>query len=245
MQLLIIRHAQSVNNASMMFNERDRVYDPGLSDLGHLQAQAAARHLCEGYSPERITDGPYHKNPELRQQRGFKIDKLYCSPMYRTLQTASYIAKATGLTPHVRVDIHEHGGLYLEDAEKQITSYPGKTRAEILSEFPGYVLTDEIGDTGWWKGGMEDLTTAYARAIKVAQQLREEAKAAPDERIALVTHGTFIDALLKALFNQLPSRNLWYFQYNTAMTRVDFHHSGELLLRFMNRVDHLTADTIS
>jgi len=246
MELYIIRHGQSTNNASMIADPNDRVSDAPLTDLGHQQAERVAQHLMDGYNPDLVTDNLNKQNGDARNLRGFGITKLYCSPMHRTLQTTLPIARATGLTPHVWVDIHEHGGLYLEYTdERGIVSFPGKTRADILADFPNYVIPETITEEGWWTGGMEDITNAYGRAVRVAEKLREEAKESPDECVALVTHGTFIDALLKALFNQLPSRNLWYFHYNTAMTRIDFRPNGMLFFRYLNRVDHLTAAMIS
>ncbi len=246
MELYIIRHGQSTNNATEALNRRDRVSDPPLTEIGHRQAEAVARYLRDGYNADRIADAINRGDPNARSLRGFDIDKLYCSPMHRTLQTARPIADALGLTPHVWVDIHEHGGLFLEhEDERGIVGFPGKTRAEILDEFPGYVLTDDITDEGWWTGTMEDLTTAYGRAIRVAEQLYKEAKATPDERIAIVSHGTFITGLLKALLNTLPSRGQWFSHHNTGMTRVDFLKTGEIHIRYINRVDHLSPELIT
>jgi 2,3-bisphosphoglycerate-dependent phosphoglycerate mutase/probable phosphoglycerate mutase len=145
----------------------------------------------------------------------------------------------------VWIDIHEQGGMYLEQPDG-IVGFPGMTRSEILREFPDFVLPDAITDTGWWdrKLGQESLHMAQGRAIKVAGELRR--RASSGERIAIISHGTFIDSLLKALLNQLPSRHAYYLHYNTAITRIDF--SGEkdrLLVRYMNRTAHLPNDLLS
>jgi broad specificity phosphatase PhoE len=246
MELYLIRHAQSQNNATLINDPKDRVSDPTLTDIGHLQAQALGRHLREGFNPDRIVDAQVGRDPNARTLRGFQIDRLYCSPMHRTLQTAWHIQQATGLTPHLWVDIHEHGGIFLEYSdERGIIGYPGKSRDEIASEFPGYVLSDAITDKGWWTGGQEDITSAYGRAMRVAEQLGQMAKDEPDGHIAIVTHGTFMAALLKALLNQLPSDALWYSHYNTAITRVDMRPDGFRWVRSMNRVDHLSPDLIT
>lgn len=245
MELLLIRHAQSTNNASMILNPQDRVYDPPLTDLGHEQARALARHLCEGYNAEAITDALGRRDPNARRKRGFRIDRLYCSPMHRSLLTARYIHETTGLKPRVWVDIHEHGGVYQQfDDERGIVGFPGRTRQEILDEFPTYDVSEQITDQGWWTGAMEDITAAYGRAIRVAQFFHALAEDEPDLRVAIVSHGTFMDALLKALLNQLPSERIWYYHHNTAITRVDLHDSYSAV-RYINRVDHLTSEQIS
>lgn len=246
MQLYLIRHAQSQNNATMLYDEKDRHSDPEITELGHRQAEALGRHLRDGVNPDAIIDAQIARSPSASTLRGFEIDRLYCSPMHRTLQTASHIQRATGLTPHVWVDIHEHGGIYLEyEDERGIVSFPGKTRAEIAAEYPDYVLSDDITEDGWWGGGMESIAAAYGRAIRVAEQLDHMATNEPDVRIAIVTHGTFMAALLKALFNQLPSDGLWYSHFNTAITRVDVHPNKRRWLRALNRVDHLTPDLLT
>jgi 2,3-bisphosphoglycerate-dependent phosphoglycerate mutase len=246
MELYIIRHAQSTNNLSELNGMRQRDADPSLTDLGHQQAAALARYLVEGPNPERIVDRYTKNEPDANNRYGYTFDTLYCSPMHRTLQTASYVATALNLTPHVWVQIHEHGGIYVEhEDERGLVGYPGKTRTEIAAEFPGYILTDEVTEKGWWTGTMEDITEAYGRAIKVAEQLREEAKAAPDKRVAIVSHGTFIGALLKALMNQLPSREQWFWHFNTAMSRIDIAPDGFLMVRYLNRVTHLPPEILS
>ncbi|MDX2161156.1 MAG: histidine phosphatase family protein [bacterium] len=244
MELYIIRHGQSVNNA--MPSNVDRVYDPELTDLGKAQADKLAAWLGSGdlRIPWTDPDTGYTRRDPLP---AFTFDALYCSAMYRALQTAAPIGHALGIAPEVWIDIHEHGGIYLERADG-ITGYPGKTRAEILTEFPNYVLPTTITEQGWWNAalGHEERGAFYGRAIRVALELRRRAED-PDyahQRIGIVTHGTFIDVLLKAFLNMLPSRTSFFLHYNTALTRLDFSERG-VLVRCMNRVDHLPADMIS
>jgi len=61
----------------------------------------------------------------------------------------------------------------------------------------------------------------------------------------MISHGGFLDALLKVLFNQTSKRRMFYYHYNTAITRLDFREDGRLGLRFVNRVDHLPPETVS
>jgi 2,3-bisphosphoglycerate-dependent phosphoglycerate mutase len=246
MHLYLIRHAQSQNNATMLSDAKNRVHDPELTELGHRQAEALGRHLREGVNPAAIVDAQFARDANAAQLRGFEIDRLYCSPMHRTLQTAWHIQQATGLAPHLWVDIHEHGGVYVEyEDERGIVSFPGKTRSEIAAEYPGYVLSDDITDAGWWRGGVEPITSAYGRAIRVAEQLDQMAQQEPDARIAIVSHGTFLGALVKALLNQLPSDGLWYSHYNTAITHISIRENGRRWLHSLNRVDHLPPDLIT
>jgi broad specificity phosphatase PhoE len=242
MELYIIRHGQSTNNVTMSENPLNREVDPPLTELGQQQAQAVADYLANGVNADDMIE----LTPEKRQLRtGFGITKLYCSPMRRTLQTARPIGAALGLAPEIWVDIHEHGGMYLETADGQIVGHTGMTQAEILAEFPDYLMTEAITEQGWWnpRHGAEDIAGGMARAIRVAHALRK--MAGNPERIALVTHGTFSDCLIKALLNQLPSPQIFYPHLNTAVTRFDLHDNRLIVMRYFNRVDHLTPELIS
>jgi broad specificity phosphatase PhoE len=224
MELYLIRHGQSTNNT--LADQQVRVCDPPLTELGRQQAERLAEHLADG-------------------KRGYGITRLYVSPMWRALQTAQAVGRALGLPVEVWIEVHESGGVYLDHGEEGgIVAYPGKTRAEMLAEFPDYVLPESITEQGWWRGeGREDWSACQGRAIQVAGQLR--VWAAEDERIAIISHGGFANALLKALFNQLPSRHLWYAHNNTGITRIDFSADGRLGVQFLNRMEHLPPELIS
>ena len=239
MELYVIRHAQSTNN--ILTDSRDRVCDPPLTELGQRQAKIVAHHLANGLNPELSAWTPTGDNPT---PYGYGITRLYCSPMWRALQTAQPIGQALGLAPEVWIDIHEQGGIFLDHGEARgVVGYPGKTRQEILTDFPNYILPEGVTEQGWWKWGYEELGVCHGRAIKAAEELGK--RATSDERIAIVSHGGFIDALLKALFNQLPGYYLFYYHYNTAISRIDFYSDGRLDFRYLNRVAHLPPGSIS
>ncbi len=242
MELYLIRHGQSFNNA--LDDLRDRVSDPPLTELGKRQADEVARHVATGLSPEAAKSNSV-EGTTFSQRQGFGITKLYCSAMRRALQTAQPIGEAVGIRPEVWIDIHEKGGIYLEDEAGMRSGHPGLTRAEVLAEFAHYHLPEEITESGWWTSGYEDWPGCQGRAIRVAHELRNRAANSNNERIALVSHGGFIDALLKGLCDQLPSPHIWYHHFNTAITRVDFRENSGLSLRYINRVDHLPPDLIS
>ena len=104
MRLYLIRHGQSVNNALYEQGlERDRHFDPDLTEIGHEQARRVAQYLAESNDmPGRLSEP-------------FKLSHLYCSAMTRAMQTAQPIAAALNIQPEVWVDVHETGGLFLTD----------------------------------------------------------------------------------------------------------------------------------
>lgn len=246
MELYIIRHGQSANNALDDAAQVRRHYDPPLTELGLTQSAALAAYFGNGANRDPQVD-PSTGFSRRDVAASFGITHLYCSAMHRALQTAQPLGRAIGLQPEIWIDIHEHGGIYLEEGEGRFTGYPGRTRAEIEAEFPGYVIPQGVSERGWWRSelGQEPRAAAFGRAIATAWELRRRAEAEPDSRIALVSHGTFIDALLKAIFGQLPSRQFFYLHYNTGITRLDFMDKDRVLIRFGNRTAHLTPDQLS
>src|ERR1044071_6058944 len=126
MELYIIRHGQSTNNVSMIYDAKDREADPPLTDLGQKQAAKVADYLANAED----FDHWFERNTEDREnKRGFAPPRLYCSPMLRTLQTSQPIAKALNLNPEVWPDLHEHGGLHLDTGdERGILGFPGLGR---------------------------------------------------------------------------------------------------------------------
>lgn len=238
MELFIVRHAQSYNNA--LADQRDRVVDPPLTDIGFRQAELVARHLANGIDHETApiegqgTDAP----------AGMGIEKLYCSAMLRALQTAAAIGRALNLKPHVWVDAHEEGGMWLDHGVPDgIRGYPGMTRAEIAGQFPDCVLPPEITEQGWWTYGQEERDPFLARAARVAAQLR--ADAARDMRIALVTHGGFGAYLLRELVGAPHTASVFFHHDNTGVTRVRFRLDGRVSIRYQNRIDHLPPELVT
>ena len=241
MDLFIIRHGQSANNS--LSDIRTREVDPPLTDLGEQQAQILAEHLASGATHDIDIDlARGTTKPRLRL--GFGITSLFCSPMYRSLQTVQPVGQALGLAPQVWTDIHEEGGMYLDHGGKEgRVGYPGRTRTEIFDEFPEFELPIDITEHGWWNKDHEDISSCAGRAIKVSQQLLNMADGG--DRVAIITHGGFMDALLKALLNQLPGEGIYYRHQNTAITRFSIRPGGPVEMRSMNRFDHLDPSLVS
>ena len=243
MKVFLIRHAQSTNNLLGETAQYDdymaqRDPEPPLTDLSHRQAALLAEHLVANDHPERKQE---------EQSRGYGLTRLYCSPMLRTLQTTLPISQTTGLMPQVWVALHEQGGTFRGNPRNsdEIVSFPGLTRRQLAEQFPGYVAPREMGDDGWWFDGYEDRAGCQRRALQVAQTLREWAPDMPDERIGLVSHGTFGENLVGALLGMPMEHRSYFNHYNTAITRIDFLPDGYLFVRYLNRIQHLPPELIS
>lgn len=226
MQVYLIRHAQSENNILSHDSLHQRKLDPDLTALGYQQRDLLARHLA----------GAQDVNGE-----GYAITRLFTSAMYRSLLTAQPLAEALDLQPTLWLDLHEKGGMFLRRNGRS-TGFGGMTRREIQQQFPGYALTDEITEDGWYDAslGFEPETRSFFRAIKVARALQEWRER--EDTIALVSHAGFLDILLKAIFSQLPSQaySMRYYHNNTAITRITYQ-GRQPVLHYLNRFEHLPA----
>lgn len=244
MQVYLIRHAQSFNNA-LMEDQFKRVADPPLTEVGLQQAELVAQFLKNTVCLEEIVRHPVHNRDNSTP---YTITHLFCSPMYRTLQTAFPIARELDLTPVVWPDLHEQGGMFLErDGVAQ--GEGGMTRAQILEQFPNYVLPDSVTDEGWYdpKKGIEHFSDTMARAIRVVTELRRRAQMEEfkDSKVALVGHGAAIDAIIKAFIHNLPTDRYFYWHYNTAITMLEIVEDGVVMIRYLNRVTHLPPELIT
>lgn len=222
MRLVIVRHAQSANNAGTM----PRLSDPHITEIGERQAELVAGAL-----------------------ESFDIDLLYVSPMRRTLQTAAPIAAATGLLTRVFTGLHEWGGVY-EELEGVHTHHPGLGRAEMTAIIPDLVIPEDVTAEGWWSGELDvsrlDAVLALSRE-NATRYLDYLAASYPAEMtVAIVTHGGFGSILMEAALHidPHPQHILRFTQNNTghALLEITEH---ETVLRWHNRIDHLPPELIT
>ncbi len=177
MDLYLVRHAQSRNNAQPAAL---RVEDPPLTDLGHLQARLLAARVAE-----------------------LRLTRLITSPFRRALQTAEHLRQATGLTPEIWIDLHETGGCVHGVEPASMVGRPGMSRAEILAEFPGCQIEPGIDGQGWWQSRpYESEPSARQRAARLLTQTQAEF-AETDHRVAYVMHGDF-ELLFLSQFHAVP-----------------------------------------
>ena len=231
-QLYLIRHGQSANNA--LADQRRRTADPGLTDIGHAQARHVARHLETQPDKTDVRDG-------RSGVAGHGIGRLYCSPMLRALQTAEPIAAALGLAPEVRLDVFESGGIWLDGGDGQgPVGRPGLRRAELTAKFPSFALPAEATDEGWWNRPFETPEQMAERAARVAAGIRRRL-AYTDERVAVVSHGTFMNTLIAQLAFGNALDGVFFSNHNTAISRLDFD-GDHLMVRYLNRIDHLPPE---
>jgi 2,3-bisphosphoglycerate-dependent phosphoglycerate mutase len=242
MQLYFIRHGQSANNLlwEQTGSDDGRSDDPELTDIGRQQTESLTRFLCQSgiFSPS--------DNRDPQNIAGFGLTHLYTSLMVRAVSTAAIVAEALGLPLIAGVDLHEGGGIYLDDENGYPVGRPGKSRSYFMTRFPTLVLPDSLDDEGWWNRPYELHIQRNARAQRVWQDILTR-HGNTNDRVAIFSHGGFYNHLLAALLNipyRTPNGSHWFHINNVGITRFDFS-TGRVDIIYQNRVDFLPRELIT
>jgi len=246
MQLYFIRHGQSVNNAGWGDPDYQESPDPMLTELGIDQAQILANFLEQNH---HITTS---NGWDTHNRHGFGITHIYASLMERAAHTASYIARKLEQIPLAAWDIHESGGIYGRDGNKEYIQLPGRPRSFFERNFPELELPEALGESGWWNRPFETEEECGLRAKRIWSGLltrHGDRDGRPEERVALVSHGGFFVHLMSAILD-LPWKNAgnglesWFLLNNCSISRVDVRNR-HVVICYLNRTDHLPDHMIT
>jgi 2,3-bisphosphoglycerate-dependent phosphoglycerate mutase len=239
MQFYFIRHGQSENNALWRRSTdyaKVRNEDPGLTEVGRQQAEFLAQFLQDTTAAIHDRD---HQNIA-----GFGITHLYSSLMLRAVATGTIIAKTLDLPLVAWEDLHERGGIYLEDEQTgEYIGQPGKNRAYFETHYPDFVLPDSLGEAGWWNRPFEEPEQRLTRVKRFWRDLLER-HGRTDDRVAVISHGGFHHDLLTTILNLPETEGHWFALNNAAMTRLDFN-DDRIGLIYLNRMDFLPKELIT
>ena len=221
--LYLIRHGQSENNAfaaearADVAEEPPRTAEPKLTATGYEQAKCVASHLAREADKTDLRDGTVVEG-------GHGIQRLYTSAMLRALETTQPIATALGLTPEIWLDVHEEGGIWLDEGD-------------------GRGAVGHPGLTGWWNRPFERRAELVSRAARVAADVRRRVQEWED-RVAIVSHGTFISLLVQHLLLGQYVPDIRFSNHNTGVSRLDFDRDS-VMLRYLNRIEHMPVNLVT
>jgi len=238
MRLYYIRHAQSANNwmYDVCGETTNRSEDPELTEAGLRQAHFLASFLAYNRTQDRYLDGSTSKS--------FQITHLYSSLMVRALTTASVISHSVNLPVQGYEELHECGGIYLEDENThERVGKPGKTRQYLENRFSKLIFPESSNPEGWWNRPYEDQAMCYQRAQHVVQTLTTR-HAGKTDVVVVISHGGFYNEFMAALLGEQVKSHAWFQQHNTGITRIDFS-SPSFEICYMNRLDHLPRSLIT
>jgi len=245
MQLYFIRHGQSVNNAGWGKHDYKEHPDPPLTELGVDQAQLTAAFLGQKQTlakSDRWND---------QNRYGFGITHIYASLMERAAHTGSYIARELDV-PFEAWDIHESGGIYGRNGNKEQVQLPGRSRSFFEDNFPEFDLPDALDEDGWWNRPLETEDECGKRAERIWSDLltrHGNRDSHPEERIVFISHGGFFVHLMSAILD-LPWKNAshglksWFLLNNCSISRIDVQ-DNHVVISYLNRTVHLPDHMIS
>ncbi len=155
----LVRHAESLWNAAARWQGHG---DPALSERGFEQARRCAERFAA------VQD---------------RVDRLICSDLLRTRQTATAIGDCLDLTPRPTATLRELA----------IGRWTGMTREEIAKAEPRLLTDFDSGDPDVRPGGGETRNEIRIRVRGVVERL---AQANPGGHLVLVVHAGVIRALI-------------------------------------------------
>ena len=219
MQLYLIRHAESDNNAKPT---HERVEDPGLTMIGDMQAQHLSLWL-----------------------KTLDIDSLITSPFLRTLRTTKAILDIAPQPVCVWHDVFERGGCFRGHGPNAIEGGPGLGRGAIASVLGHECIIDKgISDEGWWAGKPRETDEmAFHRAALVHARLIKTF-GGTDQTVVVITHADFKRILLKELLGKQIEIGSVGLLNNTGVSRLCYV-GKRWRLDWLNAMTHLPARLIT
>jgi broad specificity phosphatase PhoE len=203
--VVIIRHGQSEGNAAGRFGGHT---DTPLSSRGRKQAEATARALASE-----------------------KFDAIYSSDLPRAIETASPLAKLTGVALQTTEALRERSvgvmeGLTFEEAAEQ---HPEQYQALLRRDFE-HVLA-----------GGESYRQTLDRASRLLDEVIERHQGG---RIVLFAHTGTICILVLHLMGALDAPELkpvWIATANCGIARFDLRTDGFVRVVTINDTRHLAG----
>ena len=218
--LLLIRHAQSQNNA---LEDHLRVPDPDITELGVHQSRKLGNLVS-------------HLSPSV----------IYCSPFLRSLETTRWAASQLDTVPMVRQDLYEQGGCHSGFEPGNRIAQSGMNRSTLEQRYPGWHLDDRIDDSGWYDlNHYETEAEARDRAMRVRRWYESESETHDaSDRVAMVIHADFKLRLIEAFLENDSIEQQLGDIVNTSVTRLSLS-KGRWRLDYWNVFTHLGPDEIS
>lgn len=199
LDLILIRHGESESNAKLSESR-----DSPLTPLGVEQVERAAQAL-----------------------QSESIERLYCSPQQRALQTGALLGEALDLRPQVWVALSEHG---LSGPEV------GLSRSLIMQRFPILDLPPAMDEAGWARHWQQETREELAvRMGQVAAEIRRWVANSECQRVACVIHGASGTALLRHLLSVSPVSDVRFSHVNCGITRLRLEAETVRLLLLNDR----------
>ncbi|EMI19644.1 Phosphoglycerate mutase domain protein [Rhodopirellula maiorica SM1] len=222
MQLYLIRHAESENNAMPAYQ---RIEDPAITSRGRLQSEYLAKWTST-----------------------LTIDTLITSPFRRSIQTTRFIVDQSPQRVHVWHNVFERGGCFRGHGPDATEGGPGMGRESIEKEFSALphdcIIDETITSAGWWAGNRRETDDqAHTRAGVVIERLIQSFGAS-GKTIVAVIHADFKRCLLAKMLSDVTDVEKMGALVNTGITRLEYDgHAWKL--HWLNSATHLPSRLVT
>lgn len=200
----------------------------------HCEALGNLRRLFQGTTDLDITDlGAKQLTYLTKRFRNEEFDKVYSSPLIRTVKTAKAVIGSRDMEPIICNGLIELDGGFLE----------GKPFLETFDAHP------ELKDA-WFNHpqdfapeGGETMPHAYERGWNTVLSL---AKENPGKRIVCATHGGLMRCITcKIMLDDISQLNTIPLNSNTAVTLIEFDDNLKPRIVYLNDSAHLPDDMVT
>jgi len=206
--ILLIRHGKTVTNKSGHLCGRT---DSPLCEEGNEQIECLAKRFAEE-----------------------KIDKIYASPLIRTVETAKAVNRAYRMDITLKYDLIEWNFGEMEGISfKELFENWAEDMDHYINHFPEFRP----------KGAEESGTELVARGVRVVEEIVRENRG---KTVAVITHGDLLRAYLSAALGIDPAgiNNVPYSE-NTGVTREDYDDDMIPHVIYQSDVSHLSKEKMT
>ncbi len=206
-----------------------------LADRDEVSTVYLIRHgACEdftqsnNYDPPLTAEGIAQANSVARRLVDIGVERLISSPALRAKQTADIIGQYLRVPPQTVDDFEEIR------FGNDITTFVAGLKETMHASVSRCQMNNRL----------LQLSLRYSRSCETGKALRSRAVAAvnsvidayPKEKIAIITHGLFINAYLAELLGL--TGDVFFFPFETSLTVVKAHNKRRILVQ-INDTCHL------
>jgi len=199
--------------------------------IRHAATNFAAEDRFAGASNVQLSEAGRNQASHLSERLAKQPPvAIYCSPMDRTIETATIIGAPNHIKPIPKDGLREinHG------------RWEGLSRAEVKAKYPQEIEAWDADPFGFAPEGGETGLSVMARAIPA---MREIVEAHPDQTVFVVSHkatnriiiGYYLGLELKGFRDRID-------QQPACLNIMDFKDSSRARLMLLNDVSHYEVD---